>query len=92
MPKSQCQRIVDYLVAHPGRGITALEATQLSPPIMRLTNRISELESAGVTFLRVDDDNVMGVGKHMRYHLLSLDKWIDHPYKDAINDAQMARL
>lgn len=78
--KSQNQRIIDWMLANPVRGITSLEAAYMRPPIMRLSERIRELEVAGAVFLRIDEENE-DKGHHTRYNLLSLGHY--HPRGEA---------
>ncbi len=61
---SQNQRILDYVKAH--GSITQLIAAHLKPAILRLSERIRELESDGHTFIHSMENNDSH-GKHARY-------------------------
>jgi stalled ribosome alternative rescue factor ArfA len=94
---TQNSRILNKLLAHPEVGITSLEAAQMSPPIMRLSERIRELEADGALFSRSVEKTADGKGSYTRYFLESLESYrpkmsFEHPYTDAIHDAQMAIL
>ena len=94
--RTQNQRILDYLL-ETGSGITSGEASEMRPKIMRLSERIRELETDGVIFLRTTEKTKSCHGKYTRYWLKSLEKYhpkssINHPYADAICDAEMDRL
>jgi hypothetical protein len=62
---SQKAQVKKYLMSHI-RGLTALEATQkFNPPIMRLSERIRELEAEGFPVSRVWIKK--GKAKYRRY-------------------------
>jgi hypothetical protein len=95
--RTQNDRILDRLLGSQRASLTSLEAAQMSPPIMRLSERIRELESRGAKFLRVTEKTAAGTGQYTRYVLISLENYnprmsIMHPYSDAITDSQMAIL
>jgi len=50
---TQKSRLLAYLQTHDG--ITSLEASRLPRPIMRLSQRIIELEAIGYRFDRIDE-------------------------------------
>lgn len=58
---SQCARLLTYLQMNPN-GITSLEAALLPKPIMRLSERIRELEALGFKF-----DHVIEKTEDARY-------------------------
>ncbi|MCP4640618.1 MAG: hypothetical protein GY851_09305 [bacterium] len=70
MKATQKQRLADYLKHH--NGITSLEAARLSPPIMRLSERIREMERDGVRITKADVKHD-GVG-YVRYSLPTMPK------------------
>jgi hypothetical protein len=62
---SQNARLLEYLMTHDG--ITSLEASRLDRPIMRLSQRIIELEAIGYRFDRIDEKT--DTAKFVRYKL-----------------------
>ena len=73
--KTQNQRIIERLLWNPDVGITSLEAAQMDTPIMRLSERIRELEKAGALFERRDEKCANGKGMYTRYYLKSLENY-----------------
>ena len=72
--RTQCKRILDRLLGY-GRGLTSLEAAQMSPPIMRLSERVRELEADGCVFMRTKEQVQGCSGKYTRYWLKSMDNY-----------------
>ena len=62
---TQKSRLLAYLQTHDG--ITSLEASRLPRPIMRLSQRIIELEAIGYRFDRIDEKT--DTAKFTRYKL-----------------------
>jgi predicted transcriptional regulator len=97
MKNTQNARLIRILLASKNHSITSLEAAQLDKPIMRLSERIRELEAEGVYFVRTQEKTVDGNGQYTRYKLQSIENYnprnsADHPYADSINDTQLAIL
>jgi hypothetical protein len=94
--RTQQQRIIAWLLANHRCGLSAMTAAHFQVPIMRLSNRVRELETDGCVFMRQKMPNA-GRGTHMCYYLVSLENYhpaneSDHPYADAIMDSQMGRM
>jgi hypothetical protein len=103
--RTQNRRILDRLLGY-GRGLTSLEASRMDPPIMRLSERIRELEADHAVFMRTQERVQGCAGKYTRYWLKSLENYqggtvdraqeqymgADDFWSDAKHDAELARL
>ena len=64
---TQKSRLLDYLQSHDG--ITSLEASRMNRPILRLSERVRELEAIGYQFERIDEKT--DTAHFVRYKLLN---------------------